>query len=226
MSSEAERRAAVTGPSTAVIQASPFWFEKISCLVFAAWLTSHGYRVGLSVPPHDVHRAGSGLDWEGKLRSTTGLGGDDLLTLDGRAHLARMVRSDPRLRYDGIWHDNPGRIDVVAWSRTETLIVEAKGALARGIPKEMMSAIGRIALQMTPARSDLAFGVLFPEDGERRTGFVGTLRREAVAESILASSSLRIYLVRHDGDIVERSLGDFATRTLAQVDPGPVSRAG
>lgn len=211
---------ALTGRRYPPQRHNPLWVEKIAVLVFAAWLQDQDYRVGLSVPPEQVDEPGSGVPWERALWDATRLQPAHLLRPSDRESLRDLIVADPGLRYDGIWHDHPGRIDVVGWGSTETLLVEAKGAVRSGTPKEAMSAIGRIALEMIPDRTDLAYGVLFPDDettasGRLRTsGYVRTLKRETVQGSVLIGAGLRVYLIDAGGSIREVALSDLASRRL------------
>lgn len=127
------------------------YYEKIALLLLAAKLEGEGYTARLSVPQADSEARDpkAGIDWARAVRAVQLLGRafvrkDDNVTesyaavvlseedrVDLRSGLHGLLRgwveADRAYRYDGIWHDNGGNLDLVAWSPSETLMIEAKG---------------------------------------------------------------------------------------------------
>jgi hypothetical protein len=213
------------------------WFEKLELLLLAAHLEEHGWsRVRLSVPPDDLRSGGTdrGTDWaraievvkghrqafglgEGRLRQAMYEAEPEVDTTKRanlRAELPEFLQSallrDQQYRYDGIWHDNEGNLDLVAWGPAGVLMVEAKG-----VSKRMDSIVwGRATLdtlalvhrvvgsaELPHARR----GLLLPDDrgaAPRGRGFVGTLLR-AWPHDRAEDGTNPIYLVAADGVITE-----------------------
>jgi hypothetical protein len=68
-------------------------------------------------------------------------------------------------RLDGIWHDNGGDFDLVAWGIGKTLIVEAKRITSgrSNAPRAIAEALGKIALSV-PSGGGYRHGILVPGD--------------------------------------------------------------
>ncbi|MBL4848709.1 MAG: hypothetical protein JKY65_24570 [Planctomycetes bacterium] len=127
------------------------YYEKIALLLLAAKLEGEGYSVRLSVrqPAFDSGNREDGIDWAQAVAAVQRLGRafdrkqDDVagayasvaLSKEERSELRSglydllrgWVKADRAYRYDGIWHDHGGNLDLVAWRGEGTLVVEAKG---------------------------------------------------------------------------------------------------
>lgn len=193
-------------------QPVPFaWFEKIALLLLAADLEVQGWTtVLLSVAPSALIQRGAvgGTDWAravkvARVRDRAFQKGEGperraayRATLVGeseRAELRRGLRSflrssvvvDSAYRYDGIWHDDGGNVDLAAWREGEALIVEAKGAIQRAgaVDWRVASIDTEVVVGRTVGSAELPaarHGILLPDDhgiAPRDRGFVQTLLR-------------------------------------------------
>jgi hypothetical protein len=189
---------------------TPFaWFEKLALLLLAADLEVHGWPVvRLSVAPAALvaGRPESGTDWaravnavreggrafhkgEGPERqaayreATVAAAERTELRRDLRAFLQSSVEADDAYRYDGIWHDDGGNVDLAAWRDDSSLIVEAKGAIQRAgaIDWRVASADTEAVVARTVGSAELPAarrGILLPDDhgvAPHGRGFVQTL---------------------------------------------------
>jgi hypothetical protein len=210
-----------------------FWAEKVSVLLLAAHLEGEGLKPLLSVPlaerfgdPH-----GRGLDWALVVKTALRLGrplgpGDHAqrraayqatppvtgaervnLRRDVRAILQRLVAGEKAYRYDGIWHDGGGNIDLRAYrDGQEALAVEAKGAIASGTRVSWSQARHDVQSLVEPAdafksRRPASYALLIPDDrgvAREGAGFVATLLRLAKAED-----DWRVFLVDRNGGITD-----------------------
>lgn len=234
--------------------AIPFaWFEKIGFLLLAAHLEDQGWsRVLLSVPPGDLSKSGvvRGTDWARAVQAVRERGrafgqGEGHLRREAYAatqvdeaerpglravlpaFLEASVSRDQQYRYDGIWHDDGGNVDLVAWGAAGALVVEAKGITQQGeaiswraAAKSTIEVIRRTVgdAELPDARR----GLLLPDDRTIATagaGFIGTL---LLAWPPQRSEDERwpIFLVGADGRITEWTIG-----ALRAVTPGPRSWA-
>jgi hypothetical protein len=225
---------------------SPFWFEKIEAVLLAAHLETAGWdRVLLSVPPNDVTNAASarGSDWARSVRaaflSRAALLAEHahkrhriklpihdgapvspyergVLRIGLRTILEDLVAADPRYRYEGIWYDTAGRIDLVAWRGEEILLVEARGATVqrggvsasaakRSVSEVVLRRVGWDRIGDRRGR----FGILLPDDrdlGISAPGFVSTLVAEWPATARPVDDSNPIFLTSFSGRIIETSI--------------------
>jgi hypothetical protein len=225
---------------------TPFaWFEKLALLLLAADLEAQGWPVvRLSVAPAALTARGleGGTDWARAVRVVQERGRafqkgegperraayrDSTVTAAERIELRRNLRTflrssvgaDDAYRYDGIWHDDGGNVDLAAWRGDGALIVEAKGAIQRAavIDWSVASADTKDIVARTVGSAELPAarrGTLLPDDravAPRGRGFVQTLLR-TWPEGRPEDARWPIYLVSAEGLIVEWTVSSLRGR--------------
>jgi hypothetical protein len=218
-------------------QPVPFaWFEKIALLLLAADLEAQGWPlVRLSVAPSVLTERGAvgGTDWARAVKVARDRGrafqkGEgperraayraavvseserDALRRGLRASLRSWVAVDDAYRYDGIWHDDGGNVDLAAWREGEALIVEAKGAIQRAgaVDWRVASTDTEAVVRRTVGTAELPVarrGILLPDDhglAPPGRGYVQTLLR-AWPAGRPDDARWPIYLVDAEGAITE-----------------------
>ena len=210
-----------------------FWLEKMSCLLLAAHLDGAGWdRVMLSVPPRLVGKPDevTRTDWARSVKAVLDAGrpfvagelkpAHDvttvtaservLLRLGLRSILEDLLAGDLRspYRYDGIWHDDGGNVDLVAWRGSEVLTVEAKGITLSGEGYSWSAAeksTASVAARDVGRALANSFGYLIPDDrdvtGKGRGRFVATLLTSL--PELPEGDQNTIFLVAADGHITE-----------------------
>jgi hypothetical protein len=206
------------------------WFEKIALLLLAADLERQGWFVRLSVRPDHLTAADpGGVDWARAVRAVQvrarafGLGEGRLRQAAYRetevAHEERgalrdqlwdfvraRVAEDRQYRYDGIWHDDGGCVDLLARRGAEVLLVEAKGITLKGTAVNW-SVASRDTISVAERRVGTAElpnatrGILVPDDrAESERGFVATLLLIWPPDRP-DDETVPVFLVRTDGTI-------------------------
>ncbi len=220
------------------------WFEMIALLLLAADLERQGWFVRLSVRPDHLTVADpGGIDWaravkavqargrafgngEGPARQAayrqTEISEEDRAALRDLLwdYLRAWVAEDRQYRYDGIWHDDGGNVDLLARRGDEALLVEAKGITRKGTAVDWLAAsrdtIAVVERRVGDAELPGATrGILVPDDrGIGEPGFVATL--------LLAWPSDRpddenapILLARTDGTIEHTTVAQLRTTAVA-----------
>ena len=203
----------------------PWWLEKVACLMMAAHLEGAGYgRVLLSVPTSDLDDplGAGGIDWatsvkavqergrcfqKGEGRARTAAYKRTCVSVEERAALRRdlrrilgeLVAADAACRYDGIWHDYPARIDLVAWRGREVLAVEAKGVTGAPPATAVQEALRKL-LRQRAEKDGLIAGLLLPQT-PRFTAAVRTVLPAMLADG----RAVRIYWMTEAGSVREES---------------------
>ena len=221
----------------------PFaWFEKIALLLLASDLEANGWPVvRLSVAPGGLSAAGivGGTDWARAIQVVRERGaafqkGEGVqrraaykaavvpesertamrTTLVG--FLRTSVGSDAAYRYDGIWHDDGGNVDLAAWRRDESLVVEAKGIIQRAgavdwrvAQRDTQAVVARTvgSVELPTARR----GILLPDDrgvAPPGSGFVRTLL-SVWPGGRPGDERCPIFLVGAEGTIAEWTVSDL-----------------
>ena len=229
-----------------VLQSLPFaWFEKIALLLLAADLEARGWPVvRLSVVPATLSADGlvGGTDWARAVQAVRARG-QAFQTGEGAgrreayrkavvadsdrpalrrilaAFLRSSVEADSAYRYDGIWHDDGGNVDLAAWRPHESLFVEAKGVVQRAgavdwraAERDTQAVVARKvgSAELPAARR----GILLPDDhsiAPPGTGFVQTLLR-VWPNGRPDDAQWPIYLVGPEGTIDEWTVRDLRAR--------------
>ena len=225
-------------PIAPVGETLPFaWLEKISLLLLAAHLETKECQVGLSVPPkpwpHDAARV---IDWAAAVHAVRKRGSpygpadrqaqridyltarDELvdrgsIAAELKGFLEEAVRRDRLYRYDGIWHDNGGNIDLVASSAAGLLVVEGKGVTRKKTDIDWaraacdtLSAVDRTL--SWSKQLEVRSGVLLPDDRKSAPtgkGFVSTLLRVWPAGES-TDETHPIFLVSREGFVTEHTV--------------------
>jgi hypothetical protein len=232
--------------------ASVFWLEKIASLLLAAYLEEAGWsRVMLSVPPRLLADPSSitRTDWARSVKAALLAGrpftkGELKLAHDRtsvprterlmlrrglRAILEDLVGDDLRspYRYDGIWHDDGGNVDLVAWAGDETLTIEAKGITLSGAGYSQAAAesvTAAVAERVVGREWATRSGWLLPDDrdfsADGKGGFVATLLARWPSDAP-DDERAPIFLAGRDGRIREttrRALTNLRAPTSASPD--------
>lgn len=227
---------------------APFaWFEKLALLLLAADLEAQGWPVvRLSVAPAALTTRGleGGTDWARAVRVVQQRGRafqkgegperrmayrDSIVTAAERIELRRGLRNllrssvaaDNAYRYDGIWHDDGGNVDLAAWRDDDSLIVEAKGAIQRAgvIDWRVAMADTQAVVARTIGSADLPTarrGLLLPDDhgiAPHGLGFVQTLL-QIWPDDRPEDGRWPIYLVSADGLITEWTVDSLRKRPI------------
>jgi hypothetical protein len=229
-----------------VLRSLPFaWFEKIALLLLAADLEARGWPVvRLSVVPATLSADGlvGGTDWARAVQAVRARG-QAFQTGEGAgrreayrqtavadserpalrrilaAFLRSSVEADTAYRYDGIWHDGGGNVDLAAWRPDESLLVEAKGIVQRAgavdwrvAERDTEAVVARTvgSAQLPVARR----GLLLPDDravAPPGRGFVQALLR-VWPDDRPEDAHWPIYLVSAEGLIAEWTISSLRGR--------------
>ncbi len=218
---------------------SPFWAEKISTLLLAAHLDGLGWRPLLTVPSAELESGAdpAGLDWALCVKAVIRYGGafpnfDDGVRAREYARtepvtpweretmrrglpslLESLVLEDKQYRYDGIWHDDGGNVDLIATHPEQRVQqIEAKGPTAAGTRINASESRGsvRSLFQLNQTRHGGTTGILIPDDGAAAvTGdMVKTLLSIDISDEQRAWT---LYLVDDRGRISTHNLGKFVS---------------
>lgn len=108
-------------------------------------------------------------------------------------------RGEDAYRLDGIWHDNGGDFDLVAWGIGKTLIVEAKGITSgrSNAPRAIAEALGKIALSIRSG-DGYRYGILVP--GDEGT-FLRVLASADANNPLLEGLPVTIFSVDRNGQV-------------------------
>jgi hypothetical protein len=121
-------------------------------------------------------------------------------------------------RLDGIWHDNGGDFDLVAWGIGKTLIVEAKGITSgrSNAPRAVAEALGKIALNIRSGPG-YRYGILVPGD---EGSFLSVLARPDPANPLLDGLPVTIFSVHRNGEVATWDRPTTPAERLGVVTPG------
>lgn len=187
-----------------------------------------------------------GVDWARNLRGAATLGrpftskqermalDTEELTVEARSDLAASVpsvlkelvergrldmdpdRPDTAYRYDGLWHDDGGNIDLVALDGERMLVVELKGATSSkgrvnqtAASKSTREVVERIAQWAAEGIGD-QHGLLLPDDRGlgTRGAFVRTLL-DTWPSSMPDDARCPIFLISQKGDITDSTVASL-----------------
>jgi hypothetical protein len=136
-----------------------------------------------------------------------------MLRLRLRSILEALVGSELRsaYRYEGMWHDGGGNVDLVAWRDDDVLTVEAKGIMLSGSGYSASAArksTSSVAAREAGRDHATTFGWLLPHDRRLTTagGFVRTLLQTLASDAV---PDARMFLISDRGVISEHRIADL-----------------